>query len=113
MIGHGFVNGMTGGRLPFSKPLSQLQTCLRSFLSLIMHKQDHNHVHGGELSKTPYYAVFGMEEKYAKNRVTRGHPKTLYMGYLLPTSSSSSKALKHALANSLARLLGTLLTSSC
>ena len=27
------------------------------------------------LVKTPYNAVFGMEEKYAKNRVTRGHPK--------------------------------------
>ena len=74
MIGHGFVNGMIGGRLPFSKPLSKLQTCLRSFISLIMHKQD-NHVMEASLAKTPYNAVFGMEEKYAINRVTRGHSK--------------------------------------
>ena len=115
MIGHGFVNGMTGGRLPFSKPLSQLQTCLRSFISLIMHKQD-NHVHGGELSisKNTILRGFWDEREICEKPRNSGTPKkALYMGYLLPTSSSSSKALKHALANSLARLLGTLLTSSC
>ena len=66
MIGHGFVNGMIGGRLPFSKPLSQLQTCLRSFLSLIMHKQD-NHVHGGE----KMLAIFTIMAKMARKSMAK------------------------------------------
>ena len=74
MIGHGFVNGMTGGRLPFSKPLSQLQTCLRSFLSLIMHKQD-NHVHGGELSKNTILRGFWDGREICEKLHNSGTPK--------------------------------------
>ena len=83
MIGHGFVNGMIGGRLPFSKPLSQLQTCLRSFLSLIMHKQDHNHVHGGELSKNTILRGFWDEREICEKPRNSGTPKNPLYGLLV------------------------------
>ena len=82
MIGHGFVSEMTGGRLPFSKPLSQLQTCLRSFLSLIMHKQD-NHVHGGVLSKNTILRGFWDETEICEKPHNSGTPKNPLYGLLV------------------------------
>ncbi len=79
MIGHGFVRGMTWGRLPFTKP-----TFLRSYLSLIMYKQD-IHVHGGELSKNVISRGFWDERKIHEKPCNSGTPKNpLYMSYLEP-----------------------------